>query len=469
MTIPRQEGPNVLLLLTDDQRFDTIHAWGNEHISTPNIDRLAREGVSFRNAYIMGGTSSAVCMPSRAMLLTGRNLFRIEREGQEIPRAHRMFGETFAAAGYETFGTGKWHNGTHAYARNFTDGAEIFFGGMDDHWNVPACDFHPDGRYPAPRPRHRYDGKQVTAFRRSYDHIVPEKHSSELFCDAAVDFLGHHRGSQPFFLYLSFMAPHDPRTTPEEYRRMYDPRKSPLPANFLPEHPFNIGWYGRDEQLEQTPRPEEAIRRHLADYYAMITHLDAQMGRVLTALEQSGRLANTIVVFASDNGLAIGSHGLMGKQSVYEHSVRVPLILAGPGIPRGEERDALCYLSDIYPTLCELGGLPVPDSVEGNSLVPAIRAGADMRDTLYFAHTHLHRGVRDERYKLIEYVVEGGRNTQLFDLHVDPEERNDLSSDPSRGDDLARLRRELLGWRADAGDTREKEAAFWQGYLRNES
>jgi arylsulfatase A-like enzyme len=159
----------------------------------------------------------------------------------------------------------------------------------------------------------------------------------------------------------------------------------------------------------------------------------------------------------------------MGKQSVYEHSVRVPLVFAGPGIPRGEEREALCYLSDIYPTLCELIGLPIPDSVEGESLAPAIRTGAERRDTLYFAYEHLHRAVRDTRYKLIEYVVEGERTTRLFDLEADAGERNDLAHDPSHADHVARLRSHLLAWRADLDDTREKEAAFWEGYLRDES
>ncbi len=141
--------PNILFLFTDDQRFDTIRALGNDQIHTPNLDYLVRNGTAFTNAYIMGGTSPAVCMPSRAMMLTGRTLFHIEGRGEGIPAAHRILPEHFRQAGYETFGTGKWHNGPDLTVVRYR--SAIFFGGMDDHWNVPACDFDPSGQYQPPR------------------------------------------------------------------------------------------------------------------------------------------------------------------------------------------------------------------------------------------------------------------------------------------------------------------------------
>jgi arylsulfatase A-like enzyme len=138
-------------------------------------------------------------------------------------------------------------------------------------------------------------------------------------------------------------------------------KKIPLPNNFLPQHPFDISMLtGRDELLERWPRAPEAVQRHLADYYASITHMDAQIGRILSALEASGQRDRTIVVFASDSGLAIGSHGLFGKQNIYEHSMRVPLIFSGPGIPRGKRRDAFAYLHDVFPTLGALAEVPAP-------------------------------------------------------------------------------------------------------------
>ncbi|KPL09744.1 hypothetical protein AMJ85_06145, partial [candidate division BRC1 bacterium SM23_51] len=184
-----------------------------------------------------------------------------------------------------------------------------------------------------------------------------------------------------------------------------------------------------------------------------ITHLDAQIGRVLAALEETGHAQNTIIIFSGDNGLAVGQHGLLGKQNLYEHSVRVPLIISGPGLPEGEKRDALCYLLDVFPTLCDLVGLAVPESVEGQSLVPIMTGEKrKVRDSLFFAYKDLQRAVRDDRCKLIEYSVGDTRTTQLFDLRSDPWEMNNLSPDPKSSECLARLRKEMARWQKELGD-----------------
>lgn len=457
--------PNILFFFTDDQRFDTIRGLGYDHIATPNLDQLVERGVAFTRAYIMGGSCGAVCMPSRAMLMTGRTLYHIERQGQGIPDEHVLLGEALQHAGYVTFGTGKWHNGPTSYARSFTTGAEIFFGGMDDHWNVPACDFDPTGRYDSIHPVVRDPWRSNELARRHCDHITPGKHSSELFADAAIDFLQGYDSDAPFLAYLSFMAPHDPRTMPRQYLEMYDPRKVDLPLSFLPEHPFDNGelWV-RDEELAPWPRTPDEIRRHNAEYYAMITHLDAQIGRVLRALEATGRAEDTIIVLAGDNGLAIGRHGLMGKQSLYDHSVHVPLLISGPGIPRGGESEAYCYLLDIYPTLCDLAGVPVPRTVEGKSLVPALRGDDPIRDVLLFAYRGVQRAIQDRQFKLIEYVVEGQRTTQLFSLGSDPWEIENLADDGAYADRLAALRGELARWRDEMDDTQPGQGEdFWSG------
>lgn len=463
----RQDRPNILFLFTDDQRFDTIRALGNEEIVTPAMDALVTRGTTFTNAYIMGGSCGAVCMPSRAMLMTGRTLYHIEEQGQGIPQEHVLLGKVLQEAGYTTFGTGKWHNGPSSYARSFSAGAEIFFGGMDDHWNVPACDFDPTGQYDVTHPfiRDPFATNYVT--RRRCDHITCGKHSSELFSDATIDYLCDYDADAPFFAYVSFMAPHDPRTMPRQYLDMYDPAELTLPRNYLPEHPFDNGELRvRDEKLAAWPRTEYEIRRHNAEYYAMITHLDAQIGRILQALEETGQADNTIVVLAGDNGLAIGRHGLMGKQNMYDHSLHVPLIMAGPGVPQGERRDAFCYLLDIYPTLCDLIGIAVPGTVEGKSLVPAMQDPEEnVRDTLLFAYRGIQRAVQDHRYKLIEYVVDGTRTTQLFDLQADPWEMYNLVDDDHRADHLAALRQELQRWRTELDDTQEGQGEdFWHGY-----
>ena len=457
--------PNIVFFFTDDQRFDTISALGNEHIVTPTLDSLVKSGTTFTQAHIMGGSCPAVCMPSRAMLMTGRTLYHIQEQGQDIPESHVMLGEALQSAGYRTFGTGKWHNGKAAYARSFTDGDEVMFGGMGDHWNVMAYHFDPTGKYDTQLPYCPNPGLSNEVKWRACDHTSEGKHSTDLFCDAAIDFLKGYDSEDPFFMYLSFMAPHDPRTMPAEYLEMYDPDALPLPESFMGAHPFDNGELKiRDEVLEEWPRTPEAVRRHLAEYYAMITHVDAQMKRVLDALQEKGQLDNTIIVFAGDNGLAVGQHGLFGKQSMYEHSIRVPLIMSGPGIPASQKQDAYCYLIDIYPTLCDLAGLPTPDSVEGQSLTPLMEdEAAAIRETVFCAYKDIQRSVKDERYKLIEYVVSGRRTTQLFDLREDPYETRDLSADASHAEHLSRLRAEMQRLRAEL-DTGDQGQRFWEGY-----
>ncbi len=457
--------PNIVLFFADDQRFATLGALGHPCLKTPNLDELFQRGTYFDCAHIMGGSSGAVCMPSRAMLHTGRTLYHIQDEGQSIPADHALLAQHFRKAGYETFGTGKWHNGYESYHRSFSDGGEIFFGGMNDHWRVPACEFRPDGDYPDPKDLHVRFGKLESDKRFAYDHIASGTHSSDLFAEASRDFLQRRKRDKPFFLYLSFMAPHDPRETWGQYHKMYPPEKVDLPPNFRPSHPFDNGAMEiRDEKLASRPREEEEVRGHIADYYAMISHLDAAVGKVLDELKDSGDFENTIFVFAGDNGLAVGRHGLMGKQNLYDHSVRVPLLMAGAGIQPGQRRDDLCYLIDIFPTLCDLAGLDTPASVEGSSLAEATRGQAGPgRDHVLLAYTHLQRGVRERRWKLIEYAVGDQRHTQLFDLEKDPWEIEDLSRDAACQEHVSRLRGKLTAWRDELDDDRPGQGReFWQ-------
>lgn len=429
-SVQQAHRPNIVFLLADDQRHDTI---GNPKIRTPHVDALAARGAAFTHSFIMGGDQPAVCVASRAMMLTGRHLFRI---AGGIPPDAPLWPEAMQRAGAVTHGIGKWHNGAKAYARGFSGGAEIFFGGMTDQNAVRVHDFNPSGAYPKSSER------------------VGAKFSTELFADAAVRFLEGYRDERPFVLYVAFTAPHDPRTPPEKFR--YDPASIDLPPNFLPEHPFDNGDIKvRDEQLAPWPRTPGEIRRHLADYYGMISHLDSEVGRILDALRRSGREEKTIVVFAGDNGLAVGQHGLMGKQNLYEHSLRVPLVMAGPGIPKGRRVESLCSQMDLFPTLCELTGTPAPEGLDGTSLVPLMDGRRErVRDSLFFAYRDVQRAVRDERWKLIEYRVGGRETTQLFDLAADPWETKNLASEAAHAGELARLRKELAAHRKSVGDLR---------------
>ena len=356
--------PNVLFLFADDQRADTIAAWGNPNIRTPNLDRLAAEGFSFRNNYNLGSNSGAVCAPSRAMVNTGLAYFRVAND----LRGAMLLPELLGESGYSTFATGKWHNGEESWLRGFQRGQALFFGGMSDHSQVPLVDLVGSGELGNER--------------------IGQKLSIELFADAAIDFLESYRGEQPFYAYVAFTAPHDPRMLPQEFRDYYHENLPPLPDNFLPLHPFNPGdamLTIRDEQLAAWPRTEEVIRDQIAEYYGLISHLDGQIGRVLDALQASDHADNTIVVYAADHGLAIGSHGLLGKQNVYEHSQKCPLIFAGPGIPHGES-EAYTYLLDIFPTVTALASAPTAADLDGADL-SAIWSGeaTGVRDSVFLA------------------------------------------------------------------------------------
>jgi arylsulfatase A-like enzyme len=421
--------PHVLFLFSDDQRADTIRAFGNAGIDTPNLDRLIARGAAFTRAYCMGAQQGAVCVPSRAMLMTGRTLFRIKAnlDGQAT------WPEAFAKAGYETFITGKWHNEAPSLLRIFQGGRNVFLGGMGaDPYALPVQDFGPD---------------------RTLSEKKPSgKHCVELFSDTVIDFLKQRKEGKPFLAYVAFNAPHDPRIAPKEYHDKYNAAKPPLPENFLAQHPFNNGnMAGRDEELAPWPRTPEIVRQHLADYYAAISFMDTQVGRILDALKERGLEEKTIVVFASDHGLAIGSHGLFGKQNIYDHSMHAPLVLAGPGVPRGKRSDALCYLLDIFPTLGDLAGVAPPDGSEGKSLAPVLRGSATkIRDSIFTAYTKVQRAVRDERWKLLVYPRIN--KTQLFDLENDPSETKDLSGDSTGEAEVRRMTSLLDAAQREYGD-----------------
>jgi len=458
--------PNIVFFFTDDQRFDTIAALNNPAIHTPHIDALVKRGTAFTRAHIPCGTSGAVCMPSRAMLNTGRTLFHITDAGRSIAPEHTTIGEALRQNGYRTFGTGKWHNGTESFNRSFDDGNEIFFGGMADHWNVPAYHYDPSGAYDTVLPCCPDPFHTNTVSDRRADHIRNGVHSSELVCAAAVDWIHHYNDPAPFYTYISFLAPHDPRTMPSRFLEMYDPADIPLPPNFRGGHPFDTGvLHIRDEELAPFPREEDDTRRHLAEYYAMISHLDDELGKVVRAVEEKGELDNTLFIFAGDNGLALGQHGLFGKQNCYEHSVRVPLIFAGPGVPAGVRSDSLCYLFDVFPTICGLAGLETPASVEGQNLTPAMETpGSPLRDSLYFAYCQYQRAVKKDGYKLIEYVVKNKRRkTQLFHLDSDPYELTNLADEsPDRVREMRALLREYAHAWDDESSTWGRE--FWSGF-----
>ena len=404
MTSTENSRPNIVFLIADDHRHSAINALGDAQVDTPNLDSLIHEGTSLSNMYIMGSTVGAVCMPSRGMMLTGRTLWRIDEPDLGD---WSLWPQMLRESGYHTYGIGKWHNERESFFRCFADGAETFFGGMSDHYAVPVHDYDPSGKFPEENAR------------------VGQGFSTDIFAKAAVEFLHQYSGQEPFCLYVAFTAPHDPRTPPREFA--YKPKDIELPENFLSQHPFDNGEMDvRDELLANYPRTDESIKQHLADYYGMISHLDSAIGKILNTLDETGVSGNTLVVYTADHGLAVGQHGLLGKQNLYEHSIKVPFLMRGPQVPTNVQSDAFCYLYDLAPTLCDMLGMPIPSSFEGKSFWSTVINGDSHRNTVFSAYKNKHRSIRDNRYKLIQYYLGDEIIKQMFDLVSDPLERDNL-------------------------------------------
>ena len=429
--------PNVLFLFADDMRADSIGALGHPIVKTPNLDALARRGLVFRNAYCLGGNVGAVCTPSRNMMLSGKAYFRWKdyltpganqnQRGLLAPGDGPSFPLSMKDAGYLTYHHGKRGNTAPHIQANFEINKYLTNDEADRTVGEP--------------------GRQIV--------------------DEAIAFLKTNvrQDARPFFMYLAFSNPHDPRVAAQKYLDLYDRQKIRVPKNYLPQHPFDNGEMTvRDELLLPWPRTEAAIRRIHHEYYATISGLDFHIGRLMRALGELGLDDNTIIIFCADQGIAIGSHGLLGKQNLYDHSMKAPLILAGRGIPRGRS-EALVYLLDIYPTVCDLVGAPLPQGIDGISFKSVINDKAEtVRRDLFLAYRHVQRAWRNDRWKLIRYPQVNV--TQLFDLRNDPDERRNLADDPGQAERITQMMAKLQEWQKELGDTapltvdRPQPAAF---------
>lgn len=425
----QQRPQNVIIFFADDLRADALGCYGNSYLKTPTIDSLARQGVRFTNAYIQGSHHGALCAPSRAMLLTSKSYHRI----QDKMAGHMTLAKQLRTAGYTTYMTGKWHNEKAVVEEGFDHAKNVMFGGMSDHYKVYTQDLKPD---------------------RSFTEVAYKGFSTDIFAETMVDFINDHDPSKPFFMYVPFTAPHDPRSPLPEYAALYNEAAMPLPPNFMSAHPFSFGhaMEVRDENLAPYPRTAEVMRAQWAEYAGLITHMDEAIARIIRQLKARGLDQNTLIVFLSDNGLAMGSHGLIGKQSVYEHCMKVPMIMSGPTLPKNQTRDAFVYTLDVYPTLCKLLNLPLPQDTDGKPLDTVVRnAGASVRDRVFMSYMNHHRAIRKGDFKLIRYPYIG--KTSLFDLKKDPHELNDLGQRPEYSTKIQELMSGLKEEQLAYGDT----------------
>lgn len=434
-------GPNVLLILADDLRPDAPGFAGGQTARTPHLDALARGGTVFSRA----ACSYPICHVSRSELLSGQ--LALGRPGQVMPGGPVAFDPAtpllpalLAEAGWHTVHAGKWHVAGTPARRGFRETAGMFSGG-----GAPE---HPGTVTRTP------SGREVTGYRgwtfkdpagRAQRELgvglTPE--TDRVITARAAAAIARLR-DRPFFLQVNLTAPHDPLLAPPGSHRGPEPE---LPGNFRPAPGFETGnSSGRDERIVPAPRSASDVRTERELYFRLVEEVDRNVGELLAALAAAGIRERTLVLFSSDNGLALGSHGLMGKQNQYEHSINVPLVLAGPGIPVGRRLPAQCYLRDLYPTLCDLLRLPTPSGLDGRSLTPLLRGErTEIHEAVFGYFTDTQRMIRTgDGWKLIWYPAI--QRTELFHVTDDPDELRDLAAVPAHATRLTDLRVRLADW-----------------------
>ena len=445
--------PNFLFMIADDLMFRTIGSINNPEVHTPNLDKLVQSGTHFTHCFHQGSWTGAVCIASRTMLNTGLTCFEaskvdIPNQANSVP----SWGQTLRESGYDTFITGKWHLDAVTLSRAFSEQSAVgpgYLASTKEMYDRPAPGNDWD---PANKSLLGHWQKRGIWKNKRGDNEI--EHSSEIYADAAIEHLGKvAKRDAPFFMYVGFNAPHDPRQAPQEYLDLYPADKIAIPPNYLPEHPFDQGEHKtRDELLAPFPRTKHDVQVHRREYYAIISHMDAQIGRIFDALKKSGKADNTYIIMTADHGLSVGEHGLMGKQNQYECSMRMPLIVSGPGIKAGKRIDEMVYQHSMYATTCDLAGVPIPEHVGFPSLVPMLHAEnpQPLNDAMFGWLNILQRSIRTKQHKLIFYAPI--KRYQVFDLEKDPWEMHDLVDDPAYAQIKVELIAKLKAKQKELGD-----------------
>jgi N-acetylglucosamine-6-sulfatase len=436
---------NIVFILIDDQRYDAFSFMGHPFLETPNLDRLADRGVVFDNTFV----TTSLCSPSRASILTGQYAHRHQVLANRIrlDPSTPTFATVLRDTGYETAFVGKWH-----------------MGAPDDDPR-PGWD-----RWVSFPGQGSYYGQALNIDGRT---VEQPGYLTDVLTDHAVEFIRRQR-QVPFLLYLSHKAVHSPFIPAERHRGSYRGRRYDHPETMADTEDNYRGkpdwvraqrnsWHGVDGMYAG----QVDFDAFVIQYAETLRAVDDSVGRIVEALDQSGQLDNTVLVFTADNGFLFGEHGLIDKRAMYEESIRVPLLVHAPALGRGGRRVPAMILNiDFAPTLIELAGAEIPDTVQGLSFAPLLR-GEDVqwRDAfLYeyfwerdFPQTPTVLGIRTDRYKLMRYHGVWDRY-ELYDLQQDPKERNNLIGDFVTTTQIGHVEARVLG-----GDTLRMRALIGAG------
>ncbi len=463
--------PNILFIFTDDHAYQAISAYGSQINSTPNIDRLAREGMRFDNCYV----TNSICGPCRATILTGKysHLNGFRRNGDRFDGSQQTFPKLFQQAGYQTAMIGKWHLASDPTGF--------------DHWEI----LKGQGRY--------YNSPMI----RNGQPTTHTGYTTEVITELALDWLANERDPlKPFLLMYQHKAPHRPWDPGPKYLDLYEDDTIPEPPTLFEDYSqrgpavrqqdmtiaetmnkrdlkftpppeltpeqlttWNAAYGPRNEAFEKAQLKGPALvrwkyQRYIKDYLRCVASVDDQVGRVLDWLDEMGLTENTVVVYSSDQGFYLGEHGWFDKRWMYEESLRTPLLVRWPQrVQPGSLNDKIVSPLDFASTFLEIAGVQLPDDLQGRSLVPLLEgeAPADWRSAFYYHYyeypgwhyVRRHYGVTDGRFKLIYFYEPDIDDWELYDLLLDRNETHNVYANPSYASTRRRLENELVRLRQE--------------------
>jgi len=455
----RQARPNIVFIMTDQQRADTIAALGYEHMHTPHMDSLVDEGVSFTRAFC----PAATCVPSRAAVFTGIYAHNTGCYTFDPWAHHRNFVHELNDSGYWCANIGKMHLSPRDTPAGFHErvvvenptNLTVEKGGSDDDWGK-YLSFHGEQR---PNHRQKTDPEWDRKFQCVPWHLDEKLHSDVFAGDSAASWIRSYAvGKQPFFLEIGFPGPHEPWDPPARFLEHYKDDWGTLPPSLKedlskkpPQHRAHQEFMANadgEARIRMQDATEEDIIRMRRHYFGKISLVDEQVGKVLEALEEKGLRDNTIIVFTSDHGEMLGEHGLAYKWLLYDSIVRVPLIVVDPRETsrKGVKTDDLVSLIDLGPTLLEYAGVKVPTRMEGMSLGPAVRGEPYLKRETVYAENNTMLMCRSSNKKMVYYL--GQPEGEFYDLDQDPFEMDNLWDEPGHREEITRWKVHLLEWLA---------------------